>query len=149
MTGSWNAQLYKTVADACDPAADVVCHKDRVSGLWNGKTAFSDALKEHGIHTLLFAGVNTNQCVHGTFLDAYYRGYDCILVEDCCATKTPGGQEVPVIDVSVSEVTGQFFPRKRIPRQDPGVEQGCNILTISQRAFGFVVNSGSLCAKGP
>ncbi|KAL1862627.1 hypothetical protein Daus18300_008424 [Diaporthe australafricana] len=100
MIGSWNAQLYSTVAEQCDLTQDVICHKEKVSGLWNDKTSLSEALKTERIKTLLFAGVNTNQCVHGTLLDAYYQGYDCILVEDCCATKTPGGQELPVIDVS-------------------------------------------------
>jgi nicotinamidase-related amidase len=102
MTEYWNAQLYSTVADQCDPTQDVICHKERVSGLWKDRTQLSAALKRHRIKTLLFAGVNTNQCVHGTLLDAYYQGYHCILVEDCCATKAPGGQELPIIDVSVS-----------------------------------------------
>lgn len=31
------------------------------------------------------------QCVLGTVIDAYYRGYDCIMVEDCVATTSPPG----------------------------------------------------------
>ena len=27
----------------------------------------------------------------GTLVDAYYRGYDCITVEDCVATTSPAG----------------------------------------------------------
>jgi hypothetical protein len=33
----------------------------------------------------------TNQCVLGTLADAYYRGYDVCLVENCTATTSPEG----------------------------------------------------------
>lgn len=102
MNNSWNAQLYDPLREIVRQGEDLVISKNRVSGLWNGETAFAQALDGLGIRTLLFAGVNTNQCVLGTLLDSYHRGYDCVLIEDCCATKTPGGQEVPILDVSVS-----------------------------------------------
>ena len=40
--------------------------------------------------TILFAGVNTDQCVLCTLQDANFLGYGCVLVEDCCATTSPG-----------------------------------------------------------
>lgn len=33
--------------------------------------------------TLLFADVNADQCVLCTLQDAIFRGYDCLLIEDC------------------------------------------------------------------
>lgn len=106
MAGSWNAELYGPLREAASPSADVFVSKNRVSGLWNEE---ADLLRALGAapgspetKTLLFAGVNTNQCVLGTLLDAYYRGFDCVMLEDCCATTTPGGQDVPILDVSVS-----------------------------------------------
>ena len=39
--------------------------------------------------TLFFAGVNTDRCVFSTLQDANFLGYDCILVEDACATVSP------------------------------------------------------------
>jgi hypothetical protein len=36
--------------------------------------------------SILFAGVNTDQCVLHSLTDANFLGYGCILVEDCCAT---------------------------------------------------------------
>lgn len=42
-----------------------------------------------GITTLLFAGVNTDQCVSGSLQDAFTRGYDCVLVRDGCGTTSP------------------------------------------------------------
>ena len=39
--------------------------------------------------TVLFGGVNADQCVLATLMDANFLGYDTILVEDCSATTSP------------------------------------------------------------
>ncbi|KAK7219218.1 hypothetical protein V2G26_007221 [Clonostachys chloroleuca] len=95
-----NSQLYELLDKVARPKEDLFINKNRVSGLWNDNTPLAQILKQKKFRTLLFAGVNTNQCVLGTLLDAYYRGYDCILIEDCCATNTPGGQDVSILDIS-------------------------------------------------
>jgi nicotinamidase-related amidase len=102
MAGEWNAQLYEPLLGASDNDSDIFCSKNRISGLWTNNTPLDKALKHRGFRTLLFAGVNTDQCVLGTLTDAYNRGYDCVLLEDCCASKTPGGYEVTIWNVSVS-----------------------------------------------
>lgn len=96
-----NSQLYELLDKVARPKEDLFINKNRVSGLWNDNTPLAQILKQKKFRTLLFAGVNTNQCVLGTLLDAYYRGYDCILIEDSCATNTPGGQDVSLLDISV------------------------------------------------
>ncbi|KAI1502559.1 isochorismatase [Biscogniauxia marginata] len=96
MAGAWNAELYDPLQETVWLQEDIFCNKNRISGLCNSETPLSKALVEGGFRTLLFAGVNTDQCVLGTLSDAYYRGYDCIMVEDCCATPTPGGQDVSI-----------------------------------------------------
>ncbi|KAG1749961.1 Isochorismatase hydrolase [Suillus paluster] len=70
---------------------DVWIHKNRMSGLWGHQSALDLYLKENGITTLLFGGVNADQCVGGTLVDAYFQGYDCVLVEDITATTSPAG----------------------------------------------------------
>ncbi|KAI1163171.1 Isochorismatase-like protein [Nemania serpens] len=99
MAQSWNAELYEPLLAASDQEKDMFCSKNRISGLWTDKTPLHDAIQDR-FHTLLFAGVNTDQCVLGTLFDAYNRGFDCIMLEDCCATKTPGGKEVTAWNVS-------------------------------------------------
>lgn len=42
-----------------------------------------------GITSLLFTGVNTDQCVSGSLQDAFSKGYDCILIRDGCGTTSP------------------------------------------------------------
>ncbi|CAH0018090.1 unnamed protein product [Clonostachys rhizophaga] len=99
MQNEWNSQLYELLHEVARPKEDLFINKNRVSGLSKDDTPLAQILKQKKIRTLLFAGVNTNQCVLGTLLDAYYRGYDCILIEDSCATNTPGGQDVSILDI--------------------------------------------------
>ncbi|KAG7099082.1 hypothetical protein E1B28_000957 [Marasmius oreades] len=89
-----NSDLYGPLQDEYikgqKRGTDFWIHKNRMSALWD-RTALDLFLKENGLRTLLFAGVNTDQCVGGTLIDAYYRGYDCILLQDATATTSPTG----------------------------------------------------------
>lgn len=58
-----------------------------MSGFWD--TPLDSILRNIGKTTLLFAGVNADQCVMATLQDANFLGYDCILVSDCAATTSP------------------------------------------------------------
>lgn len=102
MRDQWNAALYDPLEESrqaglggkCE-REDVWIHKNRMSGLWGSSTLCTEYLEQKGIKTLLFAGVNTDQCVGGSLQDAVTRGYDCLLLTDGCATTTPdrfGGQ---------------------------------------------------------
>jgi phosphatidylethanolamine-binding protein len=73
-----------------------------MSGLWNEETELYKVLKVEGIENLLWAGVNTDQCVLGSLVDAYNAGWGCVVVDDCCGTKTLGGREVSLGNVAVS-----------------------------------------------
>ncbi len=66
---------------------DVMIDKYRMSGFWD--TQLDSILRNLGITTLLFAGVNLDQCVFTTLMDASFLGYDCVLLEDCAATSSP------------------------------------------------------------
>lgn len=88
MRDTWNAALppaldaaYKD-GQSLKEKADVWMHKNRMSGLWGSGTPCAEYLEGEGIKTLLFAGVNTDQCVAGTFQDAFTKGWDCILLKD-------------------------------------------------------------------
>ena len=48
-------------------------------------TDLDQILHQRGIRKLIFGGVTTDCCVHTTMQDANDRGYDCLLLEDCCA----------------------------------------------------------------
>lgn len=113
MLGSWNTQLYgpleSSYREHCED--DIACPKSRVSGMWSNETPFANVLRRNGFKTLLFARVNTNQCVLRTLLDCYYQGLDCVMVEDCCSTNTPSGQDVCIKDISVFTLNFDTFKR--------------------------------------
>jgi nicotinamidase-related amidase len=82
--GSWAAAVVdELVADPTDIWVD----KYRMSGFWD--TPLDSILRNLGKTTLLFAGVNADQCVLCTLQDANFLGYDCILLRDCTATTSP------------------------------------------------------------
>jgi nicotinamidase-related amidase len=83
--GSWAA----AIVDGLRPATrDIHVAKYRMSGFWD--TALDSILRNLGVSTLLFGGVNADQCVLCTLQDANFLGYDCVLVSDCTATTSPG-----------------------------------------------------------
>ncbi|OJW69132.1 MAG: isochorismatase [Sphingomonadales bacterium 63-6] len=82
--GSWAAATVDELAPCGD---DILVDKYRMSGFWD--TPLDSILRNLGVTTLLFAGVNVDQCVMCTLQDANFLGYDCILLDDCCATTSP------------------------------------------------------------
>ena len=82
---SWAA----AIVDELQPLApqDIRVDKYRMSGFWD--TPLDSILRNLGRTTLLFAGVNADQCVMVTLQDANFLGYDCLLLKDCTATTSP------------------------------------------------------------
>jgi nicotinamidase-related amidase len=66
---------------------DITVHKHRLSGFWDNE--LDSVLRQQGITTLLFAGINTDRCVFSTLQDGAFLGYDCVLLEDACSTPSP------------------------------------------------------------
>ena len=46
-------------------------------------------LHEQGVRHLILTGVTTQCCVETTLREAVDRGFDCLLLEDCCAAYDP------------------------------------------------------------
>jgi nicotinamidase-related amidase len=99
--GSWNADIFPALKEHAQ-VSDLHCAKNRMSGLWEKEQPLWETLKREGKQTVLFTGVNTDQCVLGTLVDAYHAGWGCLLVDDCCGTTTKGGREVSLYNVAVS-----------------------------------------------
>ncbi|MDX2230008.1 MAG: isochorismatase family cysteine hydrolase [Leptolyngbyaceae cyanobacterium bins.349] len=82
--GSWAAAVVDELEQT---PVDIKIDKYRMSGFWD--TPLDSILRNLGRSTLLFAGVNADQCVMATLQDANFLNYDCILLQDCTATTSP------------------------------------------------------------
>lgn len=81
---SWSTQLVEGLKPA---DGDWWVDKYRLSGF--SGTVLDQILRNHNVTTLFFAGVNVDQCVWSTILDASFLGYDTVLLRDCAATTSP------------------------------------------------------------
>ena len=82
--GAWSA---RTVDELTPLPGDLLVDKYRMSGFWD--TPLDSILRQRRVTTLLFAGVNLDQCVLHTLADGNFLGYDTLLLEDCAATTSP------------------------------------------------------------
>ena len=82
--GSWAAALVDELR--VEPG-DIEVAKYRMSGFVD--TCLDSTLRNLRVDTLLFAGVNADQCVLATLMDAANIGYDVVMIEDACATTSP------------------------------------------------------------
>lgn len=103
VAGEWNSQIYSPLAIEVN-TADIHTPKNRMSALWSKGQPLWKHLERVGKKTLLFAGVNTDHCVLGTLTDAWNAGWDCVMINDCCATATENAKEVCLQNISVSEL---------------------------------------------
>jgi nicotinamidase-related amidase len=81
---SWSAAIVDELAPN---ASDIRVDKHRMSGFWD--TPLDSILRNLGVTTLLFSGVNADQCVLHTLADANFLGYDTLMIDDCTATTSP------------------------------------------------------------
>lgn len=83
--GSWGAAI---VTELTLGSQDVFVSKYRMSGFFD--TPLDSILRQLRVDTVLFAGVNADQCVLATLTDAACLGYDTVFLEQASTTTSPG-----------------------------------------------------------
>jgi len=53
-------------------------------------------LRQRGVANLVLTGITTDVCVHTTMREANDRGYECLLLTDCCGATDRGNHEAAI-----------------------------------------------------
>jgi nicotinamidase-related amidase len=81
--------------DSLQPeAGEIVIDKPGNSAFW--ATDLEQLLRVRGVRNIILMGVTTDVCVSSTMRDANDRGYDCLLLEDCCGAATSNLHEAVI-----------------------------------------------------
>lgn len=94
LKGTWGTQIV----DALRPGpGDVIMPKHTYNGFFG--TPLHDTLQAMGVTTVLVTGVVTNICVRSTCHDAFFRGYNVLVPEQCVAATSEREQASSLYDI--------------------------------------------------
>ncbi|MGH6953448.1 MAG: cysteine hydrolase family protein, partial [Alphaproteobacteria bacterium] len=80
------------------------------------RTDLDERLKRRGIRRLVLTGVTTDCCVASTLREAEDRGYECLVLEDCCAAPNAAAHRAAIDFVKERRIFGTMAPAAAFAR---------------------------------
>jgi nicotinamidase-related amidase len=94
---TWYGSPARQIMKEVGPLAGELVVLKQSKGAFNS-SSLDQTLRNMGITGLVIGGVATNACVDSTARDAADRGYQCVLVEDACASNSQELHEATMIN---------------------------------------------------
>ena len=97
-------ECWDIVPELAPEARETVIDKTGYGAFF--RTNLEAVLRAHGVRDLIITGVTTDCCVNSTLRQCEDRGFDCLVLEDCCASPSADAHAVTIQQLRTRGIFG-------------------------------------------